>query len=245
MAEQGFEDLQLSQNLPFSQNSFKELWEQLPVAESLSVSLDTTSTVNSNTTGHDETWRPDDTMEMFQLINEQQLAENFGENLFELPNDILQKDGITPAASTVPVTTDYPGECGFQLRFQKSGTAKSVTSTYSEVLNKLYCQLAKTSPIEVLVSKEPPQGAVLRATAVYKKTEHVADVVRRCPHHQNEDLGLRDDHYPAELHVQQLLHGRDEPQTYPHHPDPGDSRGAGFGPEVLRGARLRLSRQGP
>uniref|UniRef100_A0A3P8NQI2 Cellular tumor antigen p53 n=1 Tax=Astatotilapia calliptera TaxID=8154 RepID=A0A3P8NQI2_ASTCA len=131
MAEQGFEDLQLSQNLPFT--------------------------------------------------------ENFGENLFELPNDILQKDGITPAASTVPVTTDYPGECGFQLRFQKSGTAKSVTSTYSEVLNKLYCQLAKTSPIEVLVSKEPPQGAVLRATAVYKKTEHVADVVRRCPHHQNED----------------------------------------------------------
>ncbi|XP_076737731.1 cellular tumor antigen p53-like [Maylandia zebra] len=92
--------------------------------------LDTTSTVNSNTTGHDETWRPDDTMEMFQIINEQQLAENFGENLFELPNDILQKDGITPAASTVPVTTDYPGECGFQLRFQKSGTAKSVTSTW-------------------------------------------------------------------------------------------------------------------
>lgn len=37
------------------------------------------------------------------------------------------------------------------------------------------------------MSKEPPQGAVLRATAVYKKTEHVADVVRRCPHHQNED----------------------------------------------------------
>ncbi len=60
-------------------------------------------------------------------------------------------------------------------------------SQYSELLNKLYCQLAKTSPIEVLVSKEPPAGAVLRATAVYKKTEHVADVVRRCPHHQNED----------------------------------------------------------
>lgn len=30
MAEQGFEDLQLSQNLPFSQDSFKELWDQLP-----------------------------------------------------------------------------------------------------------------------------------------------------------------------------------------------------------------------
>lgn len=58
---------------------------------------------------------------------------------------------------------------------------------YSELLNKLYCQLSKTSPVEVLVSKEPPHGAVLRATAVYKNTEHVADVVRRCPHHQNED----------------------------------------------------------
>lgn len=55
------------------------------------------------------------------------------------------------------------------------------------MLNKLYCQIAKTTPIEVMVTREPPQGAVLRATAVYKKTEHVADVVRRCPHHQNED----------------------------------------------------------
>ncbi|XP_025761189.1 cellular tumor antigen p53 isoform X1 [Oreochromis niloticus] len=171
MAEPGFEDLQLSQNLPLSQDSFKELWDK----------------IIPSTAGHEETWRSDGTMEMLQLITDHQLAENFDENLFELPNDILHKDGITPPASTVPVTTDYPGECGFQLRFQKSGTAKSVTSTYSEVLNKLYCQLAKTSPIEVLVSKEPPQGAVLRATAVYKKTEHVADVVRRCPHHQNAD----------------------------------------------------------
>uniref|UniRef100_A0A3P9DU35 Uncharacterized protein n=1 Tax=Maylandia zebra TaxID=106582 RepID=A0A3P9DU35_9CICH len=140
----------LDTNLPFSQNSFKELWEQLPVTESLSVSLDTTSTVNSNTTGHDETWRPDDTMEMFQIINEQQLAENFGENLFELPNDILQKDGITPAASTVPVTTDYPGKCGFQLRFQKSGTAKSLTNSDSSCLNRLYVFFAQDSGLQVL-----------------------------------------------------------------------------------------------
>lgn len=67
------------------------------------------------------------------------------------------------------------------------GFSACAFSQYSELLNKLYCQLAKTSPVEVLVSKEPPVGAVLRATAVYKKTEHVAEVVRRCPHHQNED----------------------------------------------------------
>ncbi|XP_039865732.1 cellular tumor antigen p53 isoform X1 [Simochromis diagramma] len=226
MAEQGFEDLQLSQNLPFSQDSFKELWDQLPVAESLSVSLDTISAVNSSTTGQDETWRPDGTMDMFQLINDQQLAEHFDENLFELPNDALQKDGVTPPASTVPVTTDYPGECGFQLRFQKSGTAKSVTSTYSEVLNKLYCQLAKTSPIEVLVSKEPPQGAVLRATAVYKKTEHVADVVRRCPHHQNEDLYSAVEHRSHLIRVEgnqraqyfEDLHTKRQSVTVPYEP---------------------------
>ena len=37
----------------------------------------------------------------------------------------------THAAPTVPTTSDYPGDYGFQLRFQKSGTAKSVTSTVS------------------------------------------------------------------------------------------------------------------
>lgn len=137
-------------------------------------------------------WRADEHVE---LLNDQALTEGFDENLlFELPAETLTKDAVTPPASTVPVTTDYPGECGFQLRFQKSGTAKSVTSTYSELLNKLYCQLAKTSPIEVLVDKEPPQGAILRATAVYKKTEHVADVVRRCPHHQNEDVAEHRSH---------------------------------------------------
>lgn len=67
------------------------------------------------------------------------------------------------------------------------GLSPCAFSQYSELLNKLYCQLARTSPVEVLVSKEPPVGAILRATAVYKKTEHVAEVVRRCPHHQNED----------------------------------------------------------
>lgn len=63
----------------------------------------------------------------------------------------------------------------------------SALPQYSEILNKLYCQLAKTSLIEVLLIKKPPAGAILRATAIYKKIEHVADVVRRCPHHQNED----------------------------------------------------------
>lgn len=169
MEEQGID------SLPLSQDSFKVLWDSVapPV-------ISTLPPVNGEV--------PFQNMEML-LMNDQVLADDFDENLFELPPEML-----TPPASTVPVTTDYPGEYEFQLRFQQSGTAKSVTSTYSEVLNKLFCQIAKTSPVELLVTKEPPAGAVLRATAVYKKTEHVAEVVRRCPHHQNEDAAEHRNH---------------------------------------------------
>ncbi len=65
------------------------------------------------------------------------LTEGFYDHLFELPPEMSTADGVTPPASTVPVTTDYPGEYGFQLRFQKSGTAKSVTSTVSNSRPKL------------------------------------------------------------------------------------------------------------
>ncbi|KAM3857418.1 cellular tumor antigen p53 [Diretmus argenteus] len=172
MEEPGFEGLPLSQTLPLSQGSFQELWENV-----MTPSISTIPAVTS------ETWMND------SLIHDNNLPSEFDEGLlFALPPDVSLMDNLTPPASTVPTTTDYPGEFGFQLRFQKTGTAKSVTSTYSVQLNKLYCQLAKTCPLEVLVSMEPPQGAILRATAIYKKTEHVADVVRCCPHHQNKDV---------------------------------------------------------
>lgn len=94
-------------------------------------------------------------------------------------------DNLPPPATVVPSISDYPGEYDFQLRFNQSSTAKSATSTYSQLLNKLYCQLAKTCPVDVLVGREPPKGAMLRATAIYKKSEHVSEVVIRCPHHQS------------------------------------------------------------
>ncbi|XP_026119738.1 cellular tumor antigen p53, partial [Carassius auratus] len=62
---------------------------------------------------------------------------------------------------------------------------KALQNHYSQLLNKLYCQLAKTCPVDVLVGREPPKGTMLRATAIYKKSEHVSEVVIRCPHHQS------------------------------------------------------------
>ncbi|MCJ8731644.1 hypothetical protein PDJAM_G00201830 [Pangasius djambal] len=114
--------------------------------------------------------------------------ENFDDLEFsEAPAALMSPglDSLPPPAAVVPSTSDYPGEYGFQLRFNQSSTTKSVTSTYSTSLNKLYCQLAKTCPVDVLLEKGPPQGAVLRATPIYKKPEHVSEVVLRCPHHQN------------------------------------------------------------
>lgn len=51
-------------------------------------------------------------------------------------------------------------------------------------MKKLYCQIAKTCPIQIKVSAPPPPGTVIRAMPVYKKAEHVTEVVKRCPNHE-------------------------------------------------------------
>lgn len=55
----------------------------------------------------------------------------FSEELLNLSSELLSIEGANSSSPTVPVTTDHPGEYDFELRFQKSGTAKSVTSTVS------------------------------------------------------------------------------------------------------------------
>ncbi|XP_069830520.1 tumor protein 63 isoform X5 [Dendropsophus ebraccatus] len=92
-------------------------------------------------------------------------------------------DALSPSPA-IPSNTDYPGPHSFDVSFQQSSTAKSATWTYSTDLKKLYCQIAKTCPIQIKVMTPPPQGAVIRAMPVYKKAEHVTEVVKRCPNHE-------------------------------------------------------------
>ncbi|XP_043558485.1 tumor protein 63 isoform X3 [Chiloscyllium plagiosum] len=97
------------------------------------------------------------------------------------PSSTFETLSPSPA---IPSNTDYPGPHGFDVSFQQSSTAKSATWTYSPELKKLYCQIAKTCPIQIKVMTQPPQGAVIRAMPVYKKAEHVTEVVKRCPNHE-------------------------------------------------------------
>ncbi|XP_032904389.1 tumor protein p73 isoform X1 [Amblyraja radiata] len=92
-------------------------------------------------------------------------------------------DTMSPAPA-IPSNTDYPGPHLFEVTFQQSSTAKSATWTHSPLLKKLYCQIAKTCPIQVKLASPPPPGSVVRAMPVYKKAEHVTEVVKRCPNHE-------------------------------------------------------------
>ncbi|KAJ8388041.1 hypothetical protein AAFF_G00146590 [Aldrovandia affinis] len=100
---------------------------------------------------------------------------------YSQPNSTF--DAMSPAPA-IPSNTDYPGPHSFEVTFQQSSTAKSATWTYSPLLKKLYCQIAKTCPIQIKLSSTPPHGSVIRAMPVYKKAEHVTEVVKRCPNHE-------------------------------------------------------------
>lgn len=74
------------------------------------------------------------------------------------------------------------GKCPAQTSIRSWAVISSFQ--YSPLLKKLYCQIAKTCPIQIKVSTPPPPGTAIRAMPVYKKAEHVTDIVKRCPNHE-------------------------------------------------------------
>uniref|UniRef100_A0A3Q4G7V7 Cellular tumor antigen p53 n=1 Tax=Neolamprologus brichardi TaxID=32507 RepID=A0A3Q4G7V7_NEOBR len=112
---------------------------------------------------------------------------------YSQPNSTFE--GLSPAPA-IPSNTDYPGPHAFQVSFQQSSTAKSATWTYSPLLKKLYCQIAKTCPIQIKLSSSPPHGSIIRAMPIYKKADNYADIfytflANSCLHGglQNEPVG--------------------------------------------------------
>ncbi|XP_030043587.1 cellular tumor antigen p53 isoform X2 [Microcaecilia unicolor] len=173
----------------FSQESFSDLWNCLP-------NLSPTLPENEN-----DFWLMDQfplqthveaTLDPDLLPQEEGLLVQELEAVSQHVVLLSPEANSVATSSIVPSTEDYPGVLDFRLAFQQSGTAKSVTCTYSPDLNKLFCQLSKTCPVQIKVKETPPAGALIRATAVYKKSEHVAEVVKRCPHHERTAEPMED-----------------------------------------------------
>jgi len=91
---------------------------------------------------------------------------------------------------SIPANTDYPGEFDFQIDFGEltEYAPKSAQYTYSKSLNKLFVKMSVTCPIRFkCAARLPPAGCLIRAIPVFKRPEHVTDIVTRCPNHKIPD----------------------------------------------------------
>ncbi|XP_072035550.1 tumor protein 63-like [Amphiura filiformis] len=89
------------------------------------------------------------------------------------------------ASQSLPSNVNYPGDYEFMIYLgQPTPTAaKSVSWTYSNALKKLFVDKDKPCPIQFKTTKAPPAGSYIRAMPIFKKPEHIQQVVKRCPNH--------------------------------------------------------------
>ncbi|XP_013907681.1 PREDICTED: cellular tumor antigen p53-like [Thamnophis sirtalis] len=203
MEQAAGEEIDGSLSLPLSQDTFEEIWTS-QITNLFAESEMMPASIQQATTFHQEAGSSMDQTNFGLLAAGAplvHLAESYtaGEDysnfsgLGEFPVDSQfqlnePKDYGAGESCVFPPTEDHAGQFDFDLEFEKSGTAKSVTYTYSPELNKLYCQMCKTCKVLVKTSGTPPLGSVIRAMAVYKQSEHMAEVVRRCPTHERQPM---------------------------------------------------------
>lgn len=119
----------------------------------------------------------------------------------------VQVSSIQPTIPSVPASSAYSGDYGFQVSFQhQNRETRSATWTYSPALKKLYVRMANTCPVRFKTSPPPPPGSIIRALPIYMKPEHVQDVVKRCPNHASKPEF--NENHPAPLHLLRCEHKR-------------------------------------
>lgn len=114
--------------------------------------------------------------------------------------------GAHSPTPTVPSSTPYAGDYGFQISFEQQSKkeTKSTTWTYSEATRKLFVRMATTCPVRFRTQRPPPQGSLIRAMPIYMKPEHVQEVVKRCPNHATTKE--HNEHHAAPEHLVRCEH---------------------------------------
>ena len=116
---------------------------------------------------------------------------------------------IKPAVhltTTLPTGDAYPGYYGFQMSFQTPPReTKSTPWTYSSSSNKLFVRMGVSVPLRFRCTSRAPAGSYIRAMPVYARAEDAAEVVRRCPNHQNPTDPSNQGH-PAPAHLLRCEH---------------------------------------
>ena len=116
-----------------------------------------------------------------------------------------QDQAAAISAPTVPTSQAYTGHYGFEITFDKQlKETKSVNWIYSSLLNKLYVRKDTACPIHFKSSRSTPSGAVIRATPVYLKADHVQEPVKRCSNHSNSRESNAG--HPAVTHLVRCQH---------------------------------------
>ncbi len=101
------------------------------------------------------------------------------------PREIPSPSVLPGSYTTVPATTAFAGQYGFEVSPEPpTDDAKSTSWTYSPLVKKLYAQMAASCPVRFRTAFPPPLESYIRATAVFVKPEHAQEVVQRCPHHR-------------------------------------------------------------